>query len=67
MKNNYDGTYSFSPSDLIVHMGSPFASWMARLSIDHPERLKGIEKDHDKMKVFLADKGKENEDLFLQY
>ncbi len=67
MKNNYDGTYSFSPSDLIVHMGSPFASWMARLSIDHPERLKGIEKDHDKMKVFLADKGKEHEDLFLQY
>jgi len=67
MKKNYDGTVSFSPSDLIVYMGSPFASWMARLEIDHPEQVKGIEKDHDEMKNFLGDKGKEHEDLFLQY
>ena len=55
MKKNYDGTVSFSPSDLIVYMGSPFASWMARLEIDHPEQVKGIEKDHDEMKNFLGD------------
>ena len=67
MKKNYDGTISFSPSDLIVYMGSPFASWMARLSIDHPERLQGIEKDQDEMTGFQADKGKDHEDLFLQY
>ena len=42
MRKNDDGTINFSPSDLIVHMGSPFASWMARLSIDHPEQLKGV-------------------------
>ena len=67
MKKDGNGTINFSPSDLIVYMGSPFASWMARLSIDRPEQLKGVEKDHDEMKNFLADKGKEHEDLFLQY
>ena len=66
MRKN-DTEYVFSPSDLIVHMNSPFASWMARLSIDHPERLKGIEKDHDEMMGLLADKGNEHEYLFLQY
>jgi predicted RecB family nuclease len=60
-------SYIFSASDLIVHMNSPFASWMARLSIDYPERLEGIEKDHDEMMSLLADKGNEHEDLFLQY
>ncbi|MFL2640254.1 MAG: TM0106 family RecB-like putative nuclease [Dehalococcoidia bacterium] len=67
MRKNYDGTISFAPSDLNVYMGSPFASWMARLSIHDPERLKGIEKDHDEMDKFLSDKGKEHEDLFLKY
>jgi uncharacterized protein len=59
--------YTFSASDLIVHMNSLFASWMARLSIDYPERLNGIEKDHDEMMSLLADKGNEHEELFLQH
>jgi len=67
MRKNDDGTINFSPSDLNDYMRSPFASWMARLSIDDPERLEGIEKDHDEMKDFLGDQGKEHEDLFLQY
>ena len=66
MKKNA-AEYIFSPSDLIVHMNSPFASWMARLSIDYPERLEGIEKDHDEMMGLLAEKGNEHEDLFLQH
>jgi len=46
-------------------MNSPFTSWMARLFVDYPERLEGIEKDHDEMMVLLANKGNEHEVLFL--
>jgi uncharacterized protein len=59
--------FIFSASDLIVYMNSPFASWMSRIAIDKPERLDGIEKDHDEMMGLLADKGNEHEDLFLDY
>ena len=46
-------------------MSSPLSSWMARLSVDYPERLKGIEKDRDEMLDLLANKGNEHELLFL--
>ena len=46
-------------------MSSPLSSWMARLSVDYPERLKGIEKDRDEMMDLLANKGNEHERLFL--
>lgn len=59
--------YIFSASDLITYMNSPFAAWMARIAIDKPERLQGIEKDHDEMMGLLAEKGNEHEELFLQY
>jgi predicted RecB family nuclease len=49
----------------MVFMKSPFSSWMARLSIDYPERRKGIEKDHDELMGLLANKGNEHELLFL--
>lgn len=62
-----DQNYIFSASDLIVHMKSSFASWMARLALDFPERLAGICKDQDEMMSLLADKGNKHEDLFLQY
>jgi len=55
-KNN--GTIIYSASDLMVFLKSPFSSWMARLSIDYPKRLKGLEKDHDEMMGLLAKKGK---------
>ena len=44
------------PSDLILYMSSPFASWMERLKIDHPEQVEGIPKDQDAMLVLLAEK-----------
>jgi len=62
-KTNNSMTYS--PSDLMVFMNSPFSSWMARLSADFPERLEGIEKDHDEMMGLLASKCNEHETLFL--
>ena len=46
-------------------MSSPLSSWMARLSVDYPERLEGIEKDRDEMMGLLANKGNEHELLFL--
>lgn len=57
--------YLFSASDLILHMRSPFASWMARLSIEYPERLAGISKDQDAMMELLAKKGDKYEELYL--
>ncbi|MDF1690446.1 MAG: TM0106 family RecB-like putative nuclease [Cycloclasticus sp.] len=57
---------TFSSSDLMVFMNSPFSSWMARLSVDYPDRLEGIEKDHDEMMGLLATKGGEHETSFLE-
>jgi predicted RecB family nuclease len=64
-KNNND--LVFSPSDLMVFMNSPFSSWMTRLLLDYPERLEGIEKDHDEMMGLLAKKGDEHETEFLAH
>jgi len=49
----------------MVFMSSPLSSWMARLYVDYPERLEGIEKDQDEMMDLLANKGNEHELLFL--
>jgi uncharacterized protein len=59
-------TYLFSPSDLVLFERSPFASWMARLEIDKPEQLIGIDKDQDKMMALLAKKGNEHETSYLE-
>ena len=63
-KNNSD--YVYSASDLIVYMSSPFASWMARLALDKPSLIDGIEKDHDELMGLLAEKGNIHEALFLE-
>ena len=44
MKNE-QGNYCYSPSDLTLYMGSPFASWMARYVIERPNDAP--EKDDD--------------------
>jgi len=63
-KSNSD--YVYSASDLIVYMSSPFASWMARLALDKPNLIEGIEKDHDELMGLLAEKGNLHEELFLE-
>ena len=35
-------------------MSSPFASWMERLKIDHPENVEGIPRDEDAMLGLLS-------------
>jgi len=47
-------------------MGSPFASWMARLALDKPSLVEGIEKDHDKLMGLLAEKGNLHEEFFFE-
>ena len=54
-KNNLD--YVYSASDLILYMSSPFASWMARLALEKPSLVDGIEKDHDELIGLFAKKG----------
>lgn len=55
------GQFHFSPSDLTRYMESPFASWMDRFSIEHPEQAP--EKDPaDALMSSLAQKGYEHED-----
>lgn len=64
-KNSSDQLIS-SPSDLVLSMRSPFASWMERLAIESPAMIAGIEKDHDPMMALLAAKGNTHESNFLK-
>ena len=59
--NNQRGQLRFSPSDLTKFMESPFASWMDRFRIEHPD--KAPEKDPvDALMTSLAQKGYEHEE-----
>jgi predicted RecB family nuclease len=56
---------TYSASDLILFMRSPFASWMTRLELEHPEQLVGIEKNQDAMMALLAERGNKHESEYL--
>jgi hypothetical protein len=59
-----DGTLVFSPSDLIIFMASPFASWMERLTLENPDH--GIESDcRDPLLQILANRGMQHERAYL--
>ena len=47
----------FSPSDLVLAMRSPFASWMERFALESPDSVADIETDDDPMMALLAAKG----------
>jgi predicted RecB family nuclease len=66
MYKNNQNDITYSASDLVLQMSSPFASWMSRLALDFPERLEEVEKDQDEMMGLLADKGNAHEEHFLQ-
>jgi predicted RecB family nuclease len=66
MYKNNAGQLIFSPSDLVLAMRSPFASWMDRFAIEMPDLAAGIEKDHDPMMALLATKGNAHESGFLK-
>ena len=58
-------SHVYSPSDLVLYMRSPFASWMERLKVDKPEQLADIPKDVDLMMELLANKGNLHESEYL--
>ena len=67
MYKNDNNEIIYSASDLIVHMKSPFASWVSRQALENPNKLEGVKKDKDKLMELLADKGNTYEALFLQH
>jgi len=59
-------TLIYSPSDLVLFMRSPFASWLERKLIEDPDSLRG-KMDEDPMNALLGEKGDAHEAAFLQY
>lgn len=59
-----NGEYIYSPSDLVNFVQSPFASWMSRLALDHPDQCPEKDPD-DPLMNYLAQKGIEHEAAFL--
>ena len=59
-----ESTLVFSPTDLMLFMASPFASWMERLALEHPDH--GIESDRrDPLLQTLANRGLQHERAYL--
>ena len=60
-----DGTYIYSPSDLITFLESEYVSWMDRFDLDHPGVADRDETgDSDEI---LRTKGQEHEQDFLAH
>jgi hypothetical protein len=61
-----DNSFVFSPSDLMLFMASPFASWMERLTLEQPDH--GIESDaRDPLLQTLANRGMQHERDYLAH
>ena len=59
-------TLIYSPSDLVLFMRSPFASWLERKLIEDPDSLRD-QMDQDPMNALLGEMGDAHEAGFLQY
>jgi predicted RecB family nuclease len=64
-KNDLKG-FTYSASDLVVYMRSPFDTWMTRFSLERPDLAAEIEQDEDEMMGLLAQKGNAHELAFLE-
>ena len=65
MKKSQSGLI-YSPSDLILFMRSPFASWLERKLLEDPESLRG-QSDEDAMNALLGEKGDAHEMAYLAH
>ena len=61
---NLDGRLTYSPTDLIKFLESPFSSWMDRCYLEHPEGMKPDE-DSEERKL-VAQTGDRHEKKFLK-
>ncbi|WP_208023398.1 TM0106 family RecB-like putative nuclease [Duganella alba] len=52
----YDGAIVYSPTDLTTYVGSPFASWMTRFALEHPDRVPPADAP-DGLMTLLAERG----------
>lgn len=59
-----NGILTFSPSDLIRFVASPFASWMDRLLVEHPERVRPDKEDP--AAALFAELGDQHESRYLR-
>ncbi len=62
---NGQATYRYSPSDMILYMRSPFATWMERFKVEQPAEANKILLDDDPMMTLLANKGTLHEQNYL--
>lgn len=60
MYKNKEQQLIFSPSDLTLHMESPYASWMQRFALENPQ-ITPEKNAADAMMELLQDKGDEHE------
>jgi uncharacterized protein len=67
MKKDNAGNLTFSPSDLILAMQSPFASWMERYAIEQPNEMAEIKRDENALMNLLATRGNSHETNYLNY
>ena len=58
-----DGSWQYSPSDLVTFMESEFASWMDRYALEFPQRVTPDE-DDEQLKILQA-RGLEHEKAVL--
>lgn len=61
MQRTPSGILVFSPSDLVEFMESPFASWMSRYALDHPEAKPAAGGDPLGAEALLQRRGFEHE------
>ena len=59
MKKDHLGQLVFSPSDLVRYLGSPFASWMDRYSLENPDAVIPDEETEDER--LIAQTGEQHE------
>ncbi len=64
MRKDSRGVLIYSPSDLVLFMRSPFASWLERKLIEDPDSLPG-NTDEDPMNALLGEKGDAHEAAYL--
>lgn len=63
MKKTADGLLVYSPSDLVRYLASPFASWMDRYYLEHPEAVTPDEDTEDER--LIAEAGQQHEQTVL--
>src|ERR1039457_4532732 len=61
---NLDGRLTYSPTDLIKFLESPFSSWMDRRYLEHPEGMKPDEDSEER--ILVAQTGDRHEKKFLK-